>query len=150
MMTEGVLLVCNKQIHIIFENLVPVEYLCYVGTNFCITTGMFEFDVNGDIITDEEGNGLPIGMNIRKELSAAAYEAARVTVQEENVRRYLNGEDYLTEEEFIVLFKTELIKELKKRMTGVAVSTGSCLGDVDTGSPYYDFFGICIPGTCSC
>lgn len=114
----------------------------------CVTTGNFELDEFGNVILDKDGNAIPMGMNTRKQLSADAYDAARLAVFNGNLNRYQSGQSMMSSEQANSLFKITFINELKKKMTGVAVSTGSCLGSVKKGRPIFNFFGLCIESTC--
>ena len=139
---------CVKALTMIFNPL-PIKRICYDFQDICITTGTFEL-IDGEIEIDENGNPIPMGMNTRKELTAAAYNAARVAVHEESVFRYEFGLDEMTQQEAEALFINTLETELEKRMTGIAVSTGDCEGDIGVGAPAYDFFGVCLEGKCKC
>jgi len=143
---------CNKLFDFFIILDIPPSYTetCYDTQDLCITTGMFELDEDGDVIVDDNGIFLPIGMNIRKELTAQAYSAARYAVFNENKSRLAQGADFLSQTEADILFRNTLVEELEKKMTGVSVSIGSCEGSIGTGRPMGNNFGICLPSFCKC
>jgi len=107
-------------------------------------------DESGEILKDENGNPIPIGMNIRKELTAQAYAAARYELHLTNKDRFTDGLGFLSQTAADNLFRATLIQELEKRMTGVSVSTGDCEGNIGQGRPIFNNFGVCLPSFCKC
>ena len=110
---------------------------------------MFERDEEGYIIVDENGNAIPIGMNTRKELTAAAYDAVRQRIFDINFKNYQKGLPLLTETQVNSFFKDFLNEELNRRMSSCTVSSGPCSGNVGSGRPLIDI-GLCIPQSCKC
>ena len=145
---------CNKLMDVIYKLDLPnldadFIFKCYDTQDLCITTGQYELDEGGNIKTDHNDNPIQIGMNTRKELTAKAYDLARKAVNDANVDKYTDGLPLLTQVEVDNLFRTTLVSELKKLMTGVYVSTGLCEGEIGVGRPKYDV-GFCIPSECKC
>ncbi len=68
----------------------------------------------------------------------------------ENKNRYFSGQSMMTNEQANTIFKSTFINELKKKMTGVAVSSGPCLGAIQKGRPIFDFYGVCLESQCKC
>ena len=146
--------VCNKTTTIIFVEDLPnfnIDYIheCYEISDLCIQTGMYEKDEEGDIIVDENGNAIPIGMNTRKELTAAAYDAVRQRIFDLNFEKYQKGLPLLTTTQVNSFFKDFLNEELNRRMSFCTVSSGPCSGNVGSGRPLIDI-GLCIPQACKC
>ena len=143
---------CNKLLDIFVTIDFPPAYIetCYDAQDLCITTGNFELDEDGIVVVDDDGYAVPIGMNTRKEFTAQAYSIARYEVHNANKNRYLNGLDFLSQTAADNLFRSTLIQELGKRMTGVSVSTGSCEGSIGQSRPTFNIFGVCLPSFCKC
>ncbi len=92
----------------------------------------------------------PLGSQTRKQLTALAYDNARLAVANENYdRHFIDGEAQMTQNEARQFFKDHFILELEKIMTAVYVSNGPCLGSIGTARPLANL-GICLAMPCKC
>lgn len=126
---------CDRNIHVFSYT----DIVQYNIENICIASGEFEID--------EDDNQIPIGgnTNTRKQLTAQAFDNARVRLYNINKSRHENELSLLSQLEYRNQFINALKDELKFVMTGTAVSVGECSGDVGISRPKSNYLGICLP-----